>query len=189
MKRSWFSGCLVLALSLFDSGWLHAYDDLPKNIRIEVLIEKAGYEREAGVSSQFSEKTRQFLTTLDGHEASIFVGERVAEVVAIRRFLIENQYLDYAVQFQNVGTQLRVLPRIRGGFIEVEVTPEISYQTAAGAERRVIRMQKLSSTVSVRNGETIQVGSASAHSDFNRLFYQSERGERLAIFLTPQIMD
>ena len=127
--------------------------------------------------------------TLEGREATIFIGKQVPQVVAMRQYLIEHQYVEYAVQFANVGTQLKVLPRIRGPYIEVEITPELSYQSPLDQKLQRIRVDRLSSTVSVPNGQTIQLGSVATASEFFDEFYRTERGERLEVSLTPRVME
>jgi len=168
---------------------LEASDLEPRNIKLNVLIEKAGFESRPFAQTTSAEKVQQSVVTLEGREAVIFVGRQVPQWVAIRRYLLENQHLDYAVQFASVGTQLRVLPRLRGNMVEVEVTPEISYQTPADERSHVIQVSRLSSTVLVPVGETIQLGAVATASEFFDAFYRSERDERLVVYLTPQVLD
>ncbi len=163
-------------------------EESPRNIRIDVFIEQVGYETAYGTQTSFSQKTQQFITTLEGYEGTIFVGKRIPYVVEIRRYLTEHQYVDYGVVMTDVGTQLRVVPRVRGDVIELEITPEISYETAQG-NPEVIQVHKLSSTIAVPNGQTVQLGSVVTDSEFFDLFYRNERGERLTIYVAPQILD
>ena len=163
-------------------------DQIPRNIRIDVFIERVGYETARGEETGFSEKTQQFITTLEGYEGTIFVGKRISYLVPIQRYLAENQYIDYALQMTDVGTQLRVVPHVRGDVIELEITPEISYETAQG-NPQTIQVQKLSSTIAVPNGQTIQLGSVVTDSEFFDAFYRNERGERVAIYVAPKILE
>jgi len=188
--RRQLSILLYLAITSFLSiEGLHAGDPLPRNIRIDVQIESVGFEAHSvtGVT-RFKSKTQQFITTLEGHEGTIFVGKRIPEVMPLHRYLVEHGYIEDVVVFRDVGTKLKVLPRIRGNMIEIEVTPEISYQTADDTRNQVIRIQHLSSTVMVPNGQTIQLGASATASEFESLFYRKETGEQQVIYLTPHIL-
>ena len=178
---------LTFLLPLLNPPFVFA-EESPRNIRIDVFIEQVGYETAYGAQTSFSQKTQQFITTLEGYEGTIFVGKRVPYVVEIKRYLAEHQYVDYGVVMTDVGTQLRVVPRVRGDVIELEITPEISYETAQG-NPQTIQVYKLSSTIAVPNGQTVQLGSVVTDSEFFDLFYRNEHGERLTISVAPQILE
>jgi len=178
----WFLFCLVIPP-------VSAQDPRPRNIRLEILIEKTGSAQTPYGSQTSREKTRQFVMALEGHEATIFVGKRVPYLVPIRQYLVENEYLATSIEFHSIGTRLRALPRIRGNMIQVEITPEISYQTPFDERTGVVRVEKLSTTVIVPNGGTIQLGAVETASEFYDHFYRNERGERLLIYLTPTIQE
>jgi len=161
----------------------------PRNIRLNVQIEKIGVQQNSFSRQTLKERSRQMLVTLDGREAVIFVGRRVPQVIELRRYLVDQHYVDYQVQFADIGTQLRARPRIRGSMIEVEITPEISYQNPHDHQAHVIHMDRLSSTVLVPNGGTIQLGSVVSETEFFDAFYRNEYGERLTVYLTPEVMD
>ena len=183
------AAAVFLFMLLFSAASLSAAGVEARNIKLNILIEKAGFEEGSFTRTTTAERTQQSIVTLEGHEAVIFVGRRVPQIIAIRNYLIDQQYLDYAIQFAAVGTQLRVLPRLLGNVVEVEVTPEISYQTQQDTETHVIQVNRLSTTVQVPVGETIQLGSVVSDSEFFDAFYRNERGERLVIYLTPQVLD
>ena len=180
---------VFLLVLLFSAASLSAAGAEARNIKLNILIEKAGFEEGPFTRTTTAERTQQSIVTLEGREAVIFVGRHVPQIIAIRNYLIDQQYVDYAVQFAAVGTQLRVLPRLLGNVVEVEVTPEISYQTQQDTETHVIQVNRLSTTVQVPMGETIQLGSVVSDSEFFDAFYRNERGERLVIYLTPQVLD
>ena len=183
---------LVSVLLLFILTWGHSLDaqePRPRNIRIEIEIQRVGYEQIRGVSQTFKETTRQFITTLEGYEATIFIGKRIPQIIPLRQYLVEHGYLEYAIQMIDVGTRLRAVPRIKGNLIEVEIMPEISYQTADDKRQNVVQVRSLGSTVLVPNGGTIQLGTVVSDSEFFDHFYRNARGERLVIFLTPTILE
>ena len=72
-------------ISLFLKSPFVFSDQILRNIRIDVFVERVGYETAHGQVSSFSEKTQQFITTLEGYEGTIFVGKRISYVVPIQR--------------------------------------------------------------------------------------------------------
>ena len=93
--------------------------------------------------------------------------------------------------FRDVGSRLKVRPRILGNLIEVKITPEVSYRSKEGDG--VIEIDKLSTTVVVSNGQSVQIGGGATRravdKGFDDLFYRDERGEAVTITLTPRIME
>jgi hypothetical protein len=127
-----------------------------------------------------SETDRQFILTLENDETTIFIGKEVPYLAAIRRYLVDEAYVDAQIEFVSVGTRLRATARIRGNLIEVQLTPEISYQALADERTGVVQVDKLSSTIVVRSGGTIEVGRVESASEFYDHFYRSERGTSLS---------
>lgn len=167
------------------------HDVLGRNIKIEVVIKKAGYHTAVSAESSLKQETRQVIVVLNNHEATLFVGKRVPYVNWFRDYLHRNGYLEATVDFRDVGTQLKVRPRIvQGRVIEVTVTPEVSYETGKGY--RDIRIDRLSTTVMVSEGESIVLGGSATKEQFerqfNEYFYKDENGEAVMVTLTPSIM-
>ncbi|MBI4372399.1 MAG: hypothetical protein HY585_01575, partial [Candidatus Omnitrophica bacterium] len=155
---------------------------------IEVQVKSAGYVR----GGDFSQTTRssnetQMLVVSEGLEGRLFVGRQVPYAIWYRNYLRDEGYLTGEIRFQNVGTSLIVSPRVRGSLIEVTLTPEVSYETEDG--RGSIAVTKLSSTILVPNGQTIEIGAGQQKSEFETNFYTRESGEAVRITLTPTIME
>lgn len=159
-----------------------------KNIRIEVQMETAGSVREGFYQADHQSKSTQLLLVADGLEGRLFIGEQVPYAVWYQTYLYNEGYVTGTnIQFRNVGTSLIVTPRITGNQIEVTLTPEISYETRDG--RGTIAVTKLSSTVRVMNGQSIQVGGGARKTEFENNFYTRETGEAVRVILTPTVLE
>jgi hypothetical protein len=153
-------------------------DYLPRNVRIDVEF------KEYGVRS--SSYTKQFIVVSDGLSASIFVGEEVPYVEYYVSFLYDNAYIASNVTIKEVGTRLKVEPRIiDNGSVEITLTPQISY--LADRRRGVIDIQKLSTTVIAYDGRPLVIGGLEKDRDFGRHFFTTSSSRSLEIILTPHI--
>ena len=163
----------------FDSG---------RNIKIEVQFKTAGYVRGGDFShtSHQSNET-QMLVVSEGLEGRLFIGKEVPYSIWYRDYFKREGYLTGEIKFRNVGTSLIVSPRLRGNLIEVTLTPEVSYETEDS--RGSIAVTKLSTTVLVSNGQSIEIGAGLQKSEFENNFYTRESGEAVQITLTPTIME
>lgn len=142
--------------------------------------------------TKLSGRTEQTLLTLDGGSASLFVGEEIPYAPWIIRRGRQWGYFEPQVQVQPVGAFLAVEPRILGDgpMIRVRLTPELSYRTGV-EDPRSIRFTRLSTEVTVRDGQAIDLGGLAEESDFYRRFLtgrdRSGRTRRQQIQLTPSI--
>jgi general secretion pathway protein D len=103
------------------------------------------------------------LVTLNNHEAQLQVGDEVpvatqsAVSVANPGAPIVN-----SVQMQDTGVILSVTPRVnKNGLVEMDITQEVSNSvptTTSGIDSPTIQQRKLSTTVVVKNGDTIALG-------------------------------
>ena len=156
------------------------------NIRILVQIRQASFQSE-GISQTTSESTQtQFLVVTEGVEGRIFIGERVPMVSYYYQYLVSEGYLTgAAITMQEVGTSLvaraRVLP---DGRIEVTLTPEISYLTPEG--RGSLAVTKLTTSVIVPPGQSLEIGGRIARNEFESRFYRGASGQELQIILTDR---
>ncbi len=178
------AGFVFLFVSPAASGQLPASG---KNIRIEVQMESAGSVREGFYQADHQSKSTQMLLVADGLEGRLFIGEQVPYTVWYHTYLQNEGYLVGNIQFRNVGTSLIVAPRVVGNQIEVTLTPEISYDTRDG--RGTIAVTKLSSTVRVANGQSIQVGGGAQKTEFENNFYTRQTGEAMRVILTPTALE
>ncbi len=173
------AGFLALAalMAVTAAPALAQTDYLPRNVRIDVEF------KEYGRSSSY---TKQFIVVSDGLSASIFVGEEVPYVEYYVNFLYDNAYISSNVTIKEVGTKLKVEPRIIGdGSIEITLTPQISY--LADRRRGVIDIRKLSTTVIAYDGQSLTIGGLEKDRDFGRHFFTTSSSRSLEIILTPHI--
>lgn len=158
-----------------------------RNVRIEVQIRSAALVRQGTYQGTHQSSQTQLLVVSDGLQGRLFIGKRVPNVVWYRDYLKSEGYLVGEIVFREVGTSLIVQPRILGNQIEVTLTPEISYETNDG--RGSIAVKRLSTTVRLYDGESMEVGGGIRRSQFEDQFYRHETGEAVQIVLTPRIMD
>jgi hypothetical protein len=168
-------------------------EDLPPNISIEVEFRESG--RNAGgvrglgetYNTDTSSYTKAEIVVTDGLSASIRVGQDVPFVDFYRDYLYDNGYIETKeIVFKEVGTSLKVTPKIRGGVIEIELTPEIS--AVIDKENKVIDIEKLSTTVMAVDGQSISIGGLIQDKEFSGTFFKSGQSSRRDIILTPRIM-
>jgi hypothetical protein len=176
---------ILFALSMPLLGEEQAIET-PRNIQIIVEMRQAGYENLDGRERTSRSTQTQFIVVREGAEGRIFIGEKVPYVAYYYDFLTREGYLAGSVAFQDVGTSLIVTARVVGHEIEVTLTPEISYETQGGHGR--IAVQKLSTSVRVPEGQSIEIGGNISKSEFNDNFYRSRSGQTLQIVLTPKIL-
>ena len=183
--RKIISACFALLLmSPIASGQLPASG---RNIRIEVQMESAGSLHEGFYQADHQSKSTQLLIVADGLEGRLFIGEQVPYTVWYQTYLRNEGYLVSNIQFRNVGTGLIVTPRIMGDQIEVTLTPEISYDTRDG--RGTIAVTKLSTTVRVMNGQSIDLGGGTQKTEFENTFYTRQTGQAVRVVLTPTVLE
>ncbi len=188
------SACIfILLIGMLCSGQIDISvdEDLRQNVRIDVEIKKLGYrDRPLGITT-VRQETRQTIVVLEGHEATLFIGKKIPYARKLIAYLVNGGYIEVIVDYRDVGSSLKVRPRIYGNMIVVTLTPEISYVSDKG--RGIIAVDKLSTTVRVLNGQSIRIGGSFSRSEtekeFNELFYRDEQGEGVIITLTPRIME
>ena len=168
-------------------------EGLPPNISIEVEFKEFG--RKAGgikglgetYSVNTSSYTKQHIVVTDGLSASIRVGQDVPFVDYYVDYLFDNGYIETReVAWKEVGTSLKVTPKIRGGVIEIELTPEIS--AVIDRKKKIIDVKTLSTTVMAADGQSISIGGLIQDKDFSGMFFKSGKSSSLDIILTPRIM-
>lgn len=164
----------------------------PKNIRIEVTFEgqDSGVikPRYLGWDKTVSDRGRetQILTVYDGGKGYLHVGEKIPEPHWFFTYAKKHGIVVVDIDYRDVGSRLVVTPRIRGNTIDITLTPEISY--VVKGTRRVIAFAGLSTRVSARNGQTIQIGGLSQNAEFSGRFFRGRTGSTLSIRLTPKIL-
>ena len=187
---------LVIAISLSFSA--SAADDavvptqLPRNITIEVEFKETGTKtkRLGGFAPyqtrRTSQYTKQFLTITDGLTGTIRVGEDVPYREYYTRYLIDHGYVETVeITFKEIGTKLVVTPKIRGNYIEISLTPQISYMS--GKRKDVINIKELTTTVIAMDGQSISIGGLLKDKEFKDFFFKTKTASNLNIILTPHI--
>ncbi len=103
------------------------------------------------------------LVTLNNHEADLQVGD---EVPIITQSSVSTTTTDSpivnSVQMQSTGVILSVTPRVnKNGLVQLDISQEVSNSvptTTSGIDSPTIQQRKLSTTVEVKNGDTIALG-------------------------------
>ena len=183
--------CLARFATPADSGMMPP-GGLPRNISIEVEFKEIGAQtkdvKPLGTYQRrdSSKYTKQYIVVSDGLTASIRVGEDVPYIEYYETYLINNGYVETVeTVFREVGTKLVVTPKIRGNYIEISLTPQISY--LSGSTRDVINIQELTTTVMAANGQSINIGGLIEDSEFAGYFFKTKSASNLDITLTPRI--
>ena len=149
------------------------------------------------------------ILAVNNREARILVGSKVPFIASTR--LGNDVAIDRAVQYQDVGTQLTLIPTINDdGYVSVQLLQEVSSlsnQTVAAAlNAPVITTREASTRAIVRDGQTVVIGGLIGTSTelvnsgvpllkdipllgylFKRQTTAKSRTE-LAIFITPYIV-
>ena len=178
---------VALAFTLFLPQTLFAQTAVRRNVRIEVEFKSMGYTRESLTDVQHHSSEKQMLLVTDGLEGKLFIGRDVPYVTWYQNYLATEGYVPGPIIFRSVGTNLLVKPRILGNQIEVTLTPEVSYETQDG--QGTIAVTKLSTTVLVPDGESIEIGAGLQETEFESNFYRRESGEAVRVILTPRVME
>lgn len=184
---------LTLAIAAVSGLKLQSFaqdEKLPRNVRVEVEFKEYG-ETEKGIfgatwqERRDSEYTKQFIVVSDGLSASIFVGQTVPYVSYYRMYLYDGGYIEKDITIKEVGTKLKVTPRIMGDLVEITLTPQISY--ISDKERGTIDIKTLTTAVIARDGQSISIGGLQKDAEFERYFFKSSSQSNLNIILTPHI--
>ena len=169
-----------------------ATNPLPRNIAIEVEFKETGRRtvKLGGLrpyeTTRSSQYVKQYIVVSDGLTGTIRVGEDVPYEEYYTRYLLDHGYVETVeVIFKEIGTKLTVTPKIRGGYIEVSLTPQISYLSEG--TRDVINIKELSTTVIAANGQSISIGGLIKDEEFKRHFLKTNTASNLDIILTPRI--
>ncbi len=185
---------LILFTALFSCGPLaYAKDEtFPKNVRIDVEFKEYRETKQGILSATWqegkrSEYTKQFIVVSDGLSASIFVGQQVPyeTLTYYRNYLHGGGYVEGNVTIKEVGTKLRVEPKIIGDAVAITLTPQISF--ISDKKKGTIDIKTLTTTVIVQNGRSVSIGGLLQDADFERYFLTSSSKSNLDIILTPHI--
>ncbi len=152
--------------------------------------------------------TPEILAT-NNREAHILVGSKVPFVVSTR--LGNDIAIDRTVQFQDVGTNLTIVPTINeDDYVSVQILQEVSTLTSqtipSALNAPVISTREASTRATIRDGQTVVIGGLIGNTDeysdsgipflkdipvIGSLFKRQTRSRsrtELAIFVTPHII-
>jgi general secretion pathway protein D len=103
------------------------------------------------------------LLVLNNHEANLQIGDQVPITVQSAVGTVNNNApIVNSVQLRDTGVILRVTPRAnKSGLVLLDIAQEVSDvvpTTSSGIDSPTIQQRKLSSSIAVRDGETIALG-------------------------------
>ncbi|KPK39238.1 MAG: hypothetical protein AMJ78_08760 [Omnitrophica WOR_2 bacterium SM23_29] len=181
---------LLTITAVFD---LQAYaqgENLPKNVRIEVEFKEYGESEKDIFSATYrkdksSDYTKQFIVVSDGLSASIWVGQTVPYLTYYREYLYDHGYIEEGLILKEVGTKLKVTPRIKGDLVEITLTPQISF--ISDRKKGIIDIKTLTTCVVVKNHHSIEIGGLQKDAQFEECFFKSSSQSNLKIVLTAHI--
>jgi len=96
------------------------------------------------------------LITVSGTWGEFTCGEQIFAPQWFFDYALNRGYITSIPVYRNVSTGFAVMPVVRGDTIEITVVPQISYFTDLG--RNTIRFLKASSTMTVKDGQTVAMG-------------------------------
>ncbi len=130
-------------------------------------------------------ETVQTVMALDGQRASIRIGQSVPHVKKILALGRRQALIAQGIELQDVTTGFDVLPRVHGDRVRMEITPRLS--TLRDPATGLADFQELATTVEVRLGEWIDLGTILGHrNEIDRAILESattESGKRRTIRL------
>ncbi|ADL13264.1 type II secretion system protein GspD [Acetohalobium arabaticum] len=144
------------------------------------------------------------IATIDGKEAVINMGQ---EVPILKSEKDDDGQTSTNISFRDVGTVLKITPRINNNQIRMNIKPEVSEVDHWEGSYPVINTKKVETNIIVKNGETIVIGGLISEKEINQLskvplfgdvpifgeLFKSRRTTKekreLVIFITPRIIE
>jgi hypothetical protein len=190
---------------------------VPKNVRVDVTMLDKATGKEIGVGLSVSavvvsgestaavsgdakgqkttskRKTTQFVTCMSGTRGHIHVGQEIPYLDWFLAYGVRQGYFQAATAWKKVGSRLAVEPLVIGDgkHVRVKVTPEFNY--VVGGDLRATAFDKLSTEVTVADGEEFHIGGSKEQQEFYSKFLVGYDGERklrtLDVILRPTILE
>lgn len=136
-------------------------------------------------SGSSQDNNSQFINVLEGAPAFIRVGQSLPYVQRFMVFAGNRIAYGQGTQFLNVTTGFDVLPRLNGDRVELEIAPRLSFVGNGGIQD--VRFQELSTTVSAKLGEWVDLGGmTSGRDEVSRAIFETastQSGERRTVRL------
>ncbi len=148
----------------------------PQNVRIDVEVFEgnAASPEIVGIplGARDTMQTQDIhLTVSSGSQATIQVGERVAQPAFFYHYFLTRGLIVEGIEWQDVGSKLEVLPRVSGDQAEITVTPVVSYYS--DGKHRSIAVRELATQVLAINGQWLEIGGAMQDSEFSTIFFRN----------------
>lgn len=196
-------------------------DKPPKNVQINVEFARSGQNssREMGIRpsgpilisdgevhgtfegrfnnqrTTSSENVTQMLVAMDGHSASLRVGETVPYLAWLTEYGTRHGYIrETHIEWRDVGSFLAVMPEIidNGPMIRIRLVPTLIGRLADGNEQ-TIQFTEVSTEVIARDGQSISIGGFTQNQDFYSKFLAGRsvgnESSVTDITLTPRILN
>lgn len=106
------------------------------------------------------------IATIDGKEAVINMGQ---EVPILKSEKDDDGQTSTNISFRDVGTVLKITPRINNNQIRMNIKPEVSEVDHWEGSYPVINTKKVETNIIVKNGETIVIGGLISEKEINQL--------------------
>lgn len=119
----------------------------------------------------------QTLVVMDGGQGLIRIGESIPLVAPFLALVGDRLQVAVGVDFYDVTTGFAVQPQLHGESVRLAIAPRLSFRSSQGTQ--VIEARELSTTVTVRRGEWLDLGGAvESANDLNRQIFATYRSAR-----------
>jgi type II secretory pathway component HofQ len=119
----------------------------------------------------------QTLVVMEGGQGVIRIGESIPVVQPFLARVGDRLPVAVGVEFYDVTTGFAVAPRLHGDMVQLAIAPRLSFRSSRGLQ--VIDVRELSTTVTVRRGEWLDLGGAiESANDLNRQIFATRSGTR-----------
>lgn len=154
------------------------------------------YATGSAVSSQINSQVnaQQNLVVMSGERGLIHVQRNILNGNPYQQFAVQMGLLPPAFLFQSVESGFAVEPVVVGDVVRLRITPWLSFASPQG--NRTIQVEQASTSVAVRSGDTVQIGSGGYNQETqNRAFGlifgggSSSVSTSQSMTLRPVIMD
>lgn len=123
------------------------------------------------------ENLDQTLVMMDGGQGVIRIGESIPVVQPFLALVGDRLQVAVGTEFYDVTTGFAVAPRLHGDTVQLAIAPRLSFRSSRGIQ--VIEVRELSTTVTVRRGEWLDLGGViESANDLNRQIFATYRSTR-----------
>ncbi len=147
-----------------------------------ITVGREGPEGRAQIHSErrtttVRENLDQTLVVMDGGQGVIRIGESIPVVQPFLALVGDRLQIATGVEFYDVTTGFAVAPQLHGDMVQLAIAPRLSFRSGRGIQ--VIDVRELSTTVTIRRGEWLDLGGAiESANDLNRQIFATYRSTR-----------